>query len=772
MKRIPRNGIWGEEALREAAAGSFQHIMRLIETKLREAMKLAGEREVWPHVVALFPDNVVVHVEGGFTRYDYTLNGDADVTLANPVKVVETFKPVEGAVREACQGAFIEAEGEDSGRRWKIRVIRAGLSGNMNFYSDAVLRESVSLFDNVRVFVKADEEHLKGKGKDVRNLIGKLSEARFVEGKAPDRGEIQATFDILESAGPIAAKLTEAWGRGMADLFGFSIDAVGKVRAGKLGRKAVRIAEAFKKVSSVDLIVEPGAGGQVIDLIEARNEDPDMKLRDKMLKLIEAKRPDLFKTLDPDNPDDDAIEAAYREAVQSEAAAENANDDAPAGVSRDEMDTAVREAVDKAVGEENARNARRTAMREAIADSNLPPEAQAKLRKQFDRLESFTEAEVEQAITDEAAYLARFTESGRVVELGEDGQIEMGETRAEKVTNMLDAFFDPDNREVISFKECYREITGDDRITGLARNCDQARLREAISSGTFAEVLGDSITRRMIADYQNATVYDIWRNLTGTPVPIADFRTQERTRWGGYGDLPAVAENAAYQPLASPGDEDATYAVTKRGGTETISLETIKNDDVGVIQRIPVKLSRAAKRTLGKFVLDFIKDNPVIYDGDALFHANHANLGSAALDATTLAAGRLAIKKQTEFGSTDQIGVGPKYLWVPDDLEEAAVDLFRRNTENDKTFVQSLALDIMPVWYWTDANDWALSVDPLDIPTIEIGFLDGQEEPELFVQDNPTQGSLFTNDQILYKIRHIYGGNALDYRGLYKAVVA
>jgi len=79
---------------------------------------------------------------------------------------------------------------------------------------------------------------------------------------------------------------------------------------------------------------------------------------------------------------------------------------------------------------------------------------------------------------------------------------------------------------------------------------------------------------------------------------------------------------------------------------------------------------------------------------------------------------------------------------------------------------------VVPIWYWTDVNDWTLIADIADVPFIEVGFLDGSEEPDLFVQDSPTQGSLFTNDQITYKIRHIYGGTVQDYRGAYKAVVA
>lgn len=78
----------------------------------------------------------------------------------------------------------------------------------------------------------------------------------------------------------------------------------------------------------------------------------------------------------------------------------------------------------------------------------------------------------------------------------------------------------------------------------------------------------------------------------------------------------------------------------------------------------------------------------------------------------------------------------------------------------------STAPTVVPVWYWTDANDFAMAAAPSDIPSIEIGFLDGRQEPEIFVQDAPTVGSLFASDKITYKIRHIYGGAVTDYRGL------
>lgn len=771
--RIPPQGLIGEVALREAAATELRAVIDLVRAAIGAAMyPNRPATDVYVSLDAIYPDHAVASRDGRLWSYPYTLGDDNTVTLGAPQEVVLDHKPV--ALREAMGGAFLEALGGDGGTRWTIRVIQAGLSGNNNYYPDAVLREAAPLFEGARVFVKSDDEHIKGQGKAFSNLIGRITQPRFVEGSGTDTGEIRAVLELLESAGDVPAKLREAHARGMAkDLFGFSIDAVGAAK--KAGNR--RIATSITKVKSVDLIIEPGAGGQLINLIEALNpeEQTEMKLRERMIEAVKrAHQGRLPAGLNVD--DDAALETAYREALtkhRRESEGADAGEGSPA-------DAQLLEALDERVDQRLRMMETRADARVRIAESNLPKQAKEKLRKHFDALAAFTEAAVDQAITDERAYLANFSESGRVSGLGEGGRVEGGESRAEKIAKMMDDFFAAKKGGPQSFKECYIEITGDRRVTGQLRDCDTARLREAVrdedfreavSSSTFANVLGDSITRRMVADYAQNSRYDVWREACNV-VPVSDFRTQERTRMGGYGDLPAVAQGNPYGPLATPTDEKATYAVTKRGGTEEVTLEATRNDDVGAIRQIPIKLSRAAKRTLSKFVMDFVKDNPTLYDAVAFFHATHGNLGSAALSASAVAAARLAVLKQTELSSNDRIGVPPVNLWVPFDLEEAAFDLFRRQTNNDTDFVESLQMRVRPVWYWTDATDWATSCDPNEVPGIEVAFLDGNEEPELFVQDMPTQGSMFSHDKITYKIRHVYGGNVVEYRGWYKSVVA
>ncbi|MGQ0670214.1 MAG: phage major capsid protein, partial [Actinomycetota bacterium] len=91
--------------------------------------------------------------------------------------------------------------------------------------------------------------------------------------------------------------------------------------------------------------------------------------------------------------------------------------------------------------------------------------------------------------------------------------------------------------------------------------------------------------------------------------------------------------------------------------------------------------------------------------------------------------------------------------------------------DNDANFVRQKGIDYEVVDYWTDANNWYLSAERDTVPIIEMGFY-GAEEPEIMTQDLPNVGSMFTNDQVTLKIRHIYSGTVLDFRGLDGSLVA
>jgi len=520
---------------------------------------------------------------------------------------------------------------------------------------------------------------------------------------------IEATLILSKSAAWLGEMIADAWEKGKKDLVGLSVDVTGKAAKKKINGKRLPMLESIGKVT-VDVVYDPAAGGQFLQMAAA-------------------------------------IKAGQKET----------------SMDKDEKNQVTKSAEGM---EKMQRMTCSMYLTAALASSRLPEPVQTKLKEQFsDKL--FDEETLQAAITQEKIMVDALTGSGMIKGAGQTKVIVDAQDKAIK---MLDDFF---AGEVKSFKAAYIAVTGDERVTGEAR--EASRLTAAVDSTTFANVMGDAIARQMVKEY-NASGLGDWRKFV-TTVPVFDFRTQRRGRIGGYGDLPAVAEGNPYGALATPDDEEATYAATKRGGTETITLESIKNDDVGSIKRIPQKLGRAAARTLYKFVFDFIGTNSVIYDAATLFHASHNNLGVAALAKASLSAGRLAMIKQQEAGSNEQLGIPPQFLIVPPDLEDEAYELTVQPnagnfTPNAPDAVLRQTWDIISVKHWTDVNNWYLAADPADIPTIEVGFLDGQEQPELFVQDMPNVGSMFSNDKLTYKIRHIYGGAVIDYRGLYGAVVA
>lgn len=642
------------------------------------------------------------------------------------------------AIRDSSSAAAPPPPAE--GRRYRVRVIGAGLSINGNFYTDTVLRQSAALFEGARVFVKSDRDHLTGGGKDVRNLIGRMVNAAFVAGRTPDSGEIVAELELIEPDGAIGRKLRQAHTRGMSDLFGLSIDSEGATRATTINGKPAKLVTALTKVRSVDLIVEPSAGGRVVDLLEAAPVSP---IRETQIM------------------DREEIIAALREADASLLAGKDVD-----RLSDRELTALLREGLANGRG----RRERIDAMRARIGRVNLGERAKRRLIEAVESGRIADDAGLSREIGEELAEAARHDTGGRVTGCGDRPVIELIEGRDEKTAKMLDALLDPRDNSATSIRECYRDMTGDRRFTGMIRECDRSLLREALGSQSFGEALGDALHRRMIREYNAPDVMDVWKDMVDI-VPVTDFRDQNAVRYGGYGDLPKVEERQPYNELTSPTDEKASYAVEKRGGMESVSLEMIRNDDMRVIGKLPGKLATAAKRTLSRFVLSIPAANPQIYDGKALFHADHGNLGAAALASASVAAGRLAMKNQKEKDSEEKLALIAKFLWVPDDLEEAAFNLFRRDVNQDADFIQSLMLQVRPVWCWNDAADWMLTCDPTQAPFIELAFLDGHQEPELFIQDSPTMGSMFANDTVTYKVRHIYGAAPVDFRTAYKSVV-
>ena len=279
----------------------------LSHEEIRDLLCVALGEGWWP--VSVGDEWVVAHnwQSQAFMRYAYEIE-DGKATISGGEEVKEAFVPVRGEMVAESRDILVEAA--ERGARWLIRVIRSGASENGRLYPPGVLREACGRFEGARVFAVSDRDHIAG-AKDVNHLIGRLTAPQFVE--SAGGGEIRAELGLIEPEGAIGTKLREAWDRGMAGLMGFSIQARGRARQGRIDGRQIHVVESIQEVDSVDLIIDAAAGGELIGLIEAR-EDPDMKLRERMVKLIETRLgPARLEGVDTN--DDEALAVVYREAV-------------------------------------------------------------------------------------------------------------------------------------------------------------------------------------------------------------------------------------------------------------------------------------------------------------------------------------------------------------------------------------------------------------------------------------------------------------------------
>lgn len=337
-----------------------------------------------------------------------------------------------------------------------------------------------------------------------------------------------------------------------------------------------------------------------------------------------------------------------------------------------------------------------------------------------------------------------------------------------------EALADRSVRPFRGLREAYEWVTGDQDF-----QIDRGgffRSSEAITTSDFPNLLLNSMTKKLIQDYAAVGMGGMERLYT--TARLNDYKTQDRVRLGYLDDLATVNEAAAYLEITKPTDEKISYAPFKKGGLMTISEETIRNDDLGKVATFPSRLARAARRTLKQFITDFFVNNPNYDpDGVAWFAAGHANLGNTALSSAELDAREQAMMKQTEKDSGKRLGLPLQWIMVPVDLKATAYQV-NNNNDGTNSWFERFGRDhgkpegIIVNELLSDTNDWFYGAYPSEAPFIEIGFLDGIEQPQILLANMATQGTMFTNDQLQYKVKWAFGGDVVDFRPVGKNAVA
>jgi phage major head subunit gpT-like protein len=688
---------------------------------------------------------------------------------------------IEGFIREEQ-----DLNHQEEQREVLVTVIRGGTSLNGYYYGEEILQQIAMLLENAQAYVDHARSESESTTRSVRDIVGFYHTARYVPpapagptGTSPPRahGRVDATLHILESADWLWRMIREACILGRPGLIGLSIDIYGswQARESSQGRRPLREVVSVTALNSCDIVTRPSAGGSFRRILHDGSTAPEASPGQPPTSHRETQGAPPMTQNPPEmtNPTPSSNNQPICEEQQSS-----------------DHESALTPQLQAMLQEVRLERARLTLERH-LQEARLPAVVKQQLRRRYEG-RIFEVAELERDLAEQRSMLAELAAAGIVRDHGyAKPEISEQITEAEKIQAAFDRMFDLEIdttrlgniRGFTSIREAYARVTGDPSITGISErsllgpirvseHAPLARISEAdTTTASFSYLLGTSMNKRLLKDYQAWPAE--WQKFCSI-VPIKDFKQQTRVRLGAFGSLATVAEDTAYTTISLT-DTAATYVPMKRGNLVTISRETIINDDLMAIRQIPTKLAVAAAYTLAEFVYGFLAGNPTIYDGSPLFTTGnpHNNLGNAALSTAAMQTGVTAMREQTNFAGK-RIGLRPRFLVVPPELEWAAMIATKSagvpgSPNNDINPMMGYVTPIVSPQL-SSPTQWFLIADPQEVDTIEIGFVGGQINPALFIQDQPLYGLNFTQDVISYKIRHEYGGAVVDYRGLYRGI--
>ena len=749
-----------------------------------------------------FPDYVIARgPDGMLFRVSYTLAPD-DVNFGEAQQVETAYVPVS----EACSFLATEADAATSvDGVYPIVALKAGWGNGVvggegvpHYYPPAFVKQVAEALDGAPF----GRKHPDQRSPDPTGSTDASRIAGYLEGGSFQGIEARSAVKLFTAESDLRSRLDEARSAKRLGLFGVSMLASIGFKPGVVDGKQCLIAESLAKLYSVDLCQRAGAGGQFLAAASfagtdfaaaqlaavkpntttfaprngrggnqggatkpttrgARMNKTLQQLLDSLRKKDPAKAGDFYSRLA-------LATEAEQEAIQGEVI--TALGDAPAA-------TTTTIAAEAAATLAEAQRANTRGRIEAkLTESKLPEPAKGAVRRTLDVMlateANLSDEKIDGEISATRTAFAAVAGATRVVVAGVS--LDSHDKLALAMESML-GVESSKNKGVPAFrglKDAYVQITGDYNLDKLASSGGRLLVSEAAGTAIFPNLTLDAMHKRLLQEWAELKL-DGLQSLYTTAI-VTDYKQQNRVRDGFFPELPIVGEGVDYLEMTYPTDERVSYAVQKRGGLLSITEEMIRNDDLGAVARWPGKMARAARWGLRNYITSFLANNQV-YGADNLawFHANHNNLLALPFGQDGLIQAQLQLRRQTEKDSGEPLGLPLNWIAVPPELEAAAVQLNQTNTAGSNAFYQRFGANNERIFInekFADTNDWYYGTDQNYAPFLEIGFLDGKEDPEIFLANQPTVGQQFLADEIQYKVKFVYNGAILDYRGVGKSV--
>lgn len=250
-------------------------------------------------------------------------------------------------------------------------------------------------------------------------------------------------------------------------------------------------------------------------------------------------------------------------------------------------------------------------------------------------------------------------------------------------------------------------------------------------------------------------------------VDVQDFKNQSRVALSAFESLRETPELGEVH-FSALTDLKESYKIASFQRAISLSRQALINDDLDALTAIPQKLGAAARRTEADLVYAIFNDNPLMADGVALFDNSRGNLiaSAGALSAQYLEDAVIVLRKAKDISGVGYLGIRPRFLLVPPELEITALQLLASltNTTASATAIPNsdiARIEVIVEPRLTNATDWFLLGSGVE--TIEVGRLAGGSGISFETDTN------FLTDAFQMKVRLDAGAKALTPKGMVKA---
>lgn len=289
-------------------------------------------------------------------------------------------------------------------------------------------------------------------------------------------------------------------------------------------------------------------------------------------------------------------------------------------------------------------------------------------------------------------------------------------------------------------------------------------LRAANTTSDFPKLLEAAANKLLLARY--TTAMPTYQAIAARR-DLTDFKTTKLLRVGDFPTLLAYQEDGAIQ-AGTINEGRETVILGSFGRILRLSRQAIVNDDLGafdsVMGSIGLVVSRFENATFWAMKAANSGNGPKLADNVNFFNSAHGNLAGAgaAVDVTTLGAGRAAMRKQADLDG-NKLNIAPSIILNGPDTETAIEQYLAPIVAAEGAKVNPFASKLQQV---TEAsitgNAWELYASPSELPAFNYGYLADAPGPRVMTEEP------FNVDGMAFRVTLDFYAGAVDYRAGYR----